>query len=146
MLAVGFVSQTGSIVLALAAQISRLIRQESLFVVAQTKLRTIRPWAEVRTAVLSMHGLDTFMTSSYWTPLGAQKKNVWTQIALEANDQLRQRVAWALAQILVVSPIDIAWRQYMYRAVPCLLRYLRSQRIRELPRCSQGSCLQPCHG
>ena len=32
------------------------------------------------------------------------KRQVWTEIALTADDQLRQRVAWALAQILVVSP------------------------------------------
>jgi hypothetical protein len=33
-----------------------------------------------------------------------QKRMVWTQIAVAANDQLRQRVAWALSQILVVTP------------------------------------------
>ena len=33
-----------------------------------------------------------------------QKGMVWTDIALTAQDQLRQRTAWALAQILVVSP------------------------------------------
>jgi len=33
-----------------------------------------------------------------------QKRIIWTEAALTANDQLRQRVAWALAQILVVSP------------------------------------------
>ena len=36
------------------------------------------------------------------------KKNVWAMIALEEdNDQLRQRVAWALSQILVVTPNQI---------------------------------------
>ena len=29
------------------------------------------------------------------------KSNVWHSIALDAPDQLRQRVAWALAQIFV---------------------------------------------
>jgi len=33
-----------------------------------------------------------------------QKKIVWTEIVLHAQDQLRQRMAWALAQILVISP------------------------------------------
>ena len=33
-----------------------------------------------------------------------QKRIIWTHAALEAPDQLRQRVAWALSQILVVSP------------------------------------------
>jgi uncharacterized protein (DUF1800 family) len=41
---------------------------------------------------------------------------VWIQIALEANDQLRQRVAWALAQILVVSPGAIVMGQYITEA------------------------------
>ena len=36
-----------------------------------------------------------------------QKRIVWTEIALNAKDQLRQRVAWALSQILVVSPSAI---------------------------------------
>jgi len=31
------------------------------------------------------------------------KGDVWTMIALSANDQLRQRMAWALSQILIVS-------------------------------------------
>lgn len=35
-----------------------------------------------------------------------QKKIVWTEVALTAEDQLRQRVAWALSQILVVSNDD----------------------------------------
>ena len=32
-----------------------------------------------------------------------QKRIVWTLAALTAKDQLRQRVAWAIAQILVIS-------------------------------------------
>lgn len=36
-----------------------------------------------------------------------QKKSAWTMIALSANDQLRQRVAWALSQILVITPNQI---------------------------------------
>jgi hypothetical protein len=38
---------------------------------------------------------------------GRQKENVWSMVALEAPDQLRQRVAWALSQILVVTPNQI---------------------------------------
>lgn len=34
------------------------------------------------------------------------KSTVWTMVALEAGDQLRQRVAWALSQIFVVSASD----------------------------------------
>lgn len=33
-----------------------------------------------------------------------QRKYVWFEMALKAEDQLRQRVAWILSQILVVSP------------------------------------------
>lgn len=36
-----------------------------------------------------------------------QKKNVWVHQALYASDQLRQKMAWALSQILVVSPSDV---------------------------------------
>ena len=43
--------------------------------------------------------------------LGKQKGNAWSQIALEANDQLRQRVAWALSQLLVVTPKQVRWKR-----------------------------------
>ena len=33
-----------------------------------------------------------------------QKLEIWLALALSAEDQLRQRVAWALSQILVISP------------------------------------------
>jgi hypothetical protein len=36
--------------------------------------------------------------------LQGQRETVWLQIALRSKDQLRQRMAWALSQILVVSP------------------------------------------
>ena len=42
-------------------------------------------------------------------PVYRQKEMVWTQVALTAADQLRQRVAWALAQILVVSPTALEY-------------------------------------
>ena len=41
------------------------------------------------------------------TLLSRQKTNVWNMIALSAQDQLRQRLAWALSQILVVTPRQI---------------------------------------
>ena len=37
----------------------------------------------------------------------SQKKSVWTMIAMNSNDQLRQKVAWALSQILVITPNQI---------------------------------------
>ena len=36
-----------------------------------------------------------------------QKKDVWNMIAMNEGDQLRQRMAWALSQILVVSPSQV---------------------------------------
>jgi len=41
------------------------------------------------------------------TALENQKKNTWNMIALSAADQLRQRMAWALSQILVITPNQI---------------------------------------
>ncbi len=41
------------------------------------------------------------------TPQGAfpqSRKDVWTMAALSADDQLRQRMAWALSQVLAISP------------------------------------------
>ena len=47
----------------------------------------------------------------YWTrrvdsspAYSEQKKTVWTKIALEGNDQLAQRIAFALSQIFAISP------------------------------------------
>eukprot|EP00804_Cyclotella_cryptica_P014145 CCRYP_005584-RA/>CCRYP_005584-RA protein AED:0.03 eAED:0.03 QI:259/1/1/1/0.94/0.9/20/117/3951 len=45
--------------------------------------------------------------------LERQREYIWTMVGLNAEDQLRQRVAWALSQILVVvrSAIDISSSQ-----------------------------------
>ena len=40
------------------------------------------------------------------------KAMVWTEIALNAPDQLRQRMAWALSQVLVVSSFGISGRRF----------------------------------
>lgn len=56
---------------------------------------------------------DGFQFSSRWgfddrvdasTLMGKQRHTVWTLLALYAKDQLRQRVAFALSQILVIAP------------------------------------------
>ena len=39
--------------------------------------------------------------------LGKQKSHVWMMVVLQGSDQLRQRVAWALSQILVITPEQI---------------------------------------
>lgn len=48
--------------------------------------------------------------------LNNQKHVVWTEVNLKSNDQLRQRVAWALSQILTIVPgnIDGDQRTEMY--------------------------------
>ena len=53
---------------------------------------------------------DSYSTDSISTKhrnTGENRGHVWTRIALQASDQLRQRVAFALAQILVVVPDQI---------------------------------------
>ena len=41
----------------------------------------------------------------------AGKQMIWTTVALHAADQLRQRVAWALAQIFVISDTSMKWNE-----------------------------------
>jgi uncharacterized protein (DUF1800 family) len=41
-----------------------------------------------------------------------QRRNVWAMIALDGNDQLRQRMAWALSQLIVVTPLQISREDY----------------------------------
>ena len=48
---------------------------------------------------------DRFQTS--FENLFTQKQVVWTNVVMNSQDQLRQRVAWALSQILVISPNSI---------------------------------------
>jgi hypothetical protein len=36
------------------------------------------------------------------------KQSIWTRIALDAPDQLRQRMAWALSQMMVVNSNTIS--------------------------------------
>jgi hypothetical protein len=56
---------------------------------------------------------NTLDTDGYFEPLyygyragrqSSQKITIWVLIALTSRDALRQRVAWALSQILVISP------------------------------------------
>jgi uncharacterized protein (DUF1800 family) len=39
--------------------------------------------------------------------LNAQRQDIWFQNAVRGNDQLRQRVAWALSEIMVVSQVTL---------------------------------------
>ncbi|KAL3778845.1 hypothetical protein ACHAWO_009701 [Cyclotella atomus] len=36
-----------------------------------------------------------------------EKRTIWTEIGMHSNDQLRQRMAWVLAQIITIVPINI---------------------------------------
>lgn len=51
--------------------------------------------------------------TSTFDQLVQQRETVWLEIALNSKDQLRQRMAWALSQILVVSPNSIAIGEYV---------------------------------
>jgi hypothetical protein len=42
--------------------------------------------------------------------LEGQRTSIWLEMALKADDQLRQKVAWVLSQILVVTPNSIEQR------------------------------------
>jgi uncharacterized protein (DUF1800 family) len=46
-----------------------------------------------------------------------QKGNVFFMVALNAEDQLRQRMAWALSQILVVNQVRHALYHLMFARV-----------------------------
>lgn len=48
-----------------------------------------------------------------------QKKDVWNMIALTEADQLRQRMAWALSQIIVVTPnqVSISFNITLFSAI-----------------------------
>ena len=48
--------------------------------------------------------LQTTHNRTYGLDTDKQKQTVWIEIALKGKDQLRQKVAWALSQILVISP------------------------------------------
>ena len=39
--------------------------------------------------------------------LKSQKYAIWADVVLSAQDQLRQRMAWALAQLFAITPDDV---------------------------------------
>ena len=57
---------------------------------------------------------DVFQTS--FEELRLQRRTAWTIAALNDPGQLRQRVAWALSQILVISPDSITEGQFLTEA------------------------------
>ena len=62
--------------------------------------------------------------------LNEQRRDIWFQNVLHGDDQLRQRVAWALSQIMVVS--QVAAQRVPVRARG-LLRHAVAQRARRFP-------------
>ena len=58
-------------------------------------------------ALTNMFRFFESASSVFFGGFGRQRSNVWSMVALYGPDQLRQRVAWALAQILVVTPAQI---------------------------------------
>ncbi len=64
-----------------------------------------------KTNMFRMHGTGKSIFASLVT---RQKTNVWAMVAMEAPDQLRQRVAWALAQLLVITPEQVSICAYSW--------------------------------
>ncbi len=73
----------------------------------------------------------------------APVKSAFFQNAVSGQDQLRQRVAFALSQIWVVSA-DV--RRFVRLCLSSLLAHISRQRFRQLPRHHSGSHAQPGHG
>ncbi len=44
---------------------------------------------------------------NHYRKIVSGRESIWAMLALSAKDQLRQRVAWALAQLLVVVPSQV---------------------------------------
>ena len=55
--------------------------------------------------VFEVRSNEKVVTSSEWS--NQQKTTVWVETALNSSDQLRQRMAWALSQIVTVVPQNI---------------------------------------
>jgi len=65
-----------------------------------------------------MDAINPIYDFAEYNDLLLQKRVVWTEIVLMSkNDQLRQRMAWALSQILVVTPDAITNEEYVTEAL-----------------------------
>ena len=82
---------------------------------------------------------------SRWGTDQLARSAVWTMQALYANDQLRQRMAWALSQILVLAVVGGNFGG-ANRDVAQLLRHICEECFWQLQRCATGSYLQSHHG
>jgi len=61
----------------------------------------------VRARNVSRHLIDKSLTIFRPLVMANQKHVVWSEIALNGEDQLRQRMAWALCQIVTTVPSNI---------------------------------------
>ena len=52
-------------------------------------------------------GVTAYNRTTPFDVLANQRVAVWMSVVLQAKDQLRQKVAWALSQLIVVSPASI---------------------------------------
>ena len=63
---------------------------------------------EIRETIFQLEGTTSSKSD---TDLSRQKESVWYMVALDSGDQLRQRMACALSQILVISPNQVGKEQ-----------------------------------
>ncbi len=65
---------------------------------------------EVANGEFKQHIFNAVGSTSIKFPkdLERQRESVWYMVALESPDQLRQRMAWALSQILAISPSQVS--------------------------------------
>lgn len=59
---------------------------------------------------------STFIYQTSYEELTSQRRTVWIRAIMEDSGQLRQRVAWALSQILVISPGGITEGEFLTEA------------------------------
>jgi hypothetical protein len=77
---------------------------------------------KLSSGTLHRGGFDLATQFNRTTPtfrLQEQRETVWFEIALNSKDQLRQRIAWALYQILAISPNFLSIEEH----VECYLAY-----------------------
>jgi hypothetical protein len=59
---------------------------------------------------IQLYDVDTLDSMK---PLASPRQTIWTHHALYSSDQLRQRMAWALSQILAVTPDELTGSGYV---------------------------------
>ena len=81
-------------------------------------VRTTAPWQVAAGGEMGerslgkLQKLNEHRTRNVHLNLRQGKNIVWTMVALRAADQLRQRVAWALYQVFVISDTSMKWNHH----------------------------------